>query len=120
MAMVVSTIPAMAAASQTTAGLLSITGLLFATSVTAVWPGHVEYSLDILDGTDGFVVTAESSTGLLGYSVSAAGVSRLCSFDTRILQSDSGFSRGSQTLSRECSEVVLSFVEQEIAATLCR
>ena len=40
-----------------------------------VWPGHVEYPLGLLDGTDGFRVTAESSTGRLGYSVAGVGVS---------------------------------------------
>lgn len=41
----------------------------------AVWPGHVSYPLGLLDGTDGFRVTAEASAGRLGYSVSGAGVS---------------------------------------------
>ena len=40
-----------------------------------VWPGHVEYPLGLLDGTDGFRVTAESSTGRLGFSVAGVGVS---------------------------------------------
>lgn len=39
-----------------------------------VWPGHLEYPLGLLDGTDGFRVTAEFSTGRLGYSVSGVGV----------------------------------------------
>lgn len=47
--------------------------VLGAQAVT-VWPGHVDYPLGLLDGTDGFRVTAESSTGRLGYSVSGVGV----------------------------------------------
>ena len=43
-------------------------------SHAAVWPGHVEFSLGLLDGTDGFRITADASDGRLGYSVSAAGV----------------------------------------------
>lgn len=41
----------------------------------AVWPGHADYPLGLLDGTDGFRVTAESSAGRFGYSVAGAGVS---------------------------------------------
>lgn len=51
------------------------TGLLALGSQAAVWPGHVDYPLGLLDGTDGFRVTADLSTGRLGYSVSGVGVS---------------------------------------------
>lgn len=44
-------------------------------SHAVVWPGHKSYPLGVLDGTDGFRVTAEGSTGRLGYSVAGAGVS---------------------------------------------
>lgn len=55
---------------------LLVAGVFLVSNTDAVWPGHVEYSLGILDGTDGFVVTAESSAGRLGYSVAGAGVRR--------------------------------------------
>lgn len=48
---------------------------VFGARAAIVWPGHVEYPLGLLDGTDGFRVTAESSTGRLGYSVAGVGVS---------------------------------------------
>lgn len=50
------------------------TGLLVGVQAAAIWPGHVDYPLGLLDGTDGFRVTAESSAGRLGYSVSGVGV----------------------------------------------
>lgn len=49
--------------------------VVLARSHAAVWPGHETYPLGLLDGTDGYRITAESSTGMLGYSVSGAGVS---------------------------------------------
>lgn len=52
--------------------------LLVLGSHADVWPGHVEYPLELLDGTDGFRIAADASDGRLGYSVSAAGV-RKCS-----------------------------------------
>lgn len=48
---------------------------MLGSQAATVWPGHVEYPLGLLDGTDGFRVTAELSTGRLGYSVSGVGVS---------------------------------------------
>lgn len=48
--------------------------LIVLESHAAVWPGHVQFSLGLLDGTDGFRITADASDGRLGYSVSAAGV----------------------------------------------
>lgn len=56
-----------------------------ATTTTVVWPGHEVYNLGILDGTDGFRVTGESSAGRLGYSVSDAGVS-ICNIDRNFIR----------------------------------
>lgn len=55
--------------------------LLVLGSNAAVWPGHAQYSLGLLDGTDGFRITADASDGRLGYSVSAAGVRKCFSND---------------------------------------
>lgn len=53
-------------------------GIFFvAPSHSAVWHGHESYYLGLLDGTDGYRITAESSTGMLGFSVAGAGVSLL-------------------------------------------
>jgi len=65
-------------AKRVLAAVLQIVGSQAAT----VWPGHVDYPLGLLDGTDGFRVTAESSTGRLGYSVSGIGVSGVTSDST--------------------------------------
>ena len=48
---------------------------ILGSQAATVWPGHLEYPLGVLDGSDGFRVTAESSPGRLGYSVSGIGVS---------------------------------------------
>lgn len=55
-----------------------VVGITFvASSHSALWHGHESYYLGLLDGTDGYRITAESSTGMLGFSVAGAGVSEL-------------------------------------------